>query len=160
MRVPGGFSNDLGGDSWGQPQVYRRAVLMQIICIRDIYPSKTNGKQQVAKIYPHKTQCLRDSTLAKHSVLEAPMSKTHSEITCCKNGSPQNTVIQQLDPHKTRCFRSSNVKKHKVKCMVAISNPCKTRCFRNSTLGNTHYVKSLNADKKYNKTHGCDFEPL
>ena len=110
LRVPGGFSSDLGGNSPGQRQVYGRAFLMQIICIRDIYPSKTNGKQQVAKIYPHKTQCLRDSTLAKHSVLEAPMSKTHSEITCCKNGSPQNTVIQQLDPRKTQRFRSSNVK--------------------------------------------------
>ena len=110
LRVSGGFSNDLGGDLPGQRQVYGRAFLMQIICIRDIYPSKTNGKQQVAKIYPHKTQCLRDSTLAKHSVLEAPMSKTHSEITCCKNGSPQNTVIQQLDPRTTQCFRSSNVK--------------------------------------------------
>ena len=56
LRVPGGFSSDLGGGVWGQPQVYGRAFLMQIICIRDIYPSKTNGKQQVAKIYPHKTQ--------------------------------------------------------------------------------------------------------
>ena len=110
LRVPGGFSSEPGGDGSGQPQVYGRAFLLQIICICDIYPSKTNGKQQVAKIYPHKTQCLRDSTLAKHSVLEAPMSKTHSEITCCKNGSPQNTVIQQLDPRKTQCFRSSNVK--------------------------------------------------
>ena len=81
LRVPGGFSSDLGGDVPGEPQVYGRAFLMQIICIRDIYPSKTYGKQGVAKIYPHRTQCLRDSTLAKHSVLEAPMSKTHSEIT-------------------------------------------------------------------------------
>ena len=30
---------------------------------------------------PHKTRCLSNSTLVKHSVLEAPMSKTHSEIT-------------------------------------------------------------------------------
>ena len=110
LRVPGGFSSDWGGGVPGEPQVYGRSFLMQIICIRDIYPSKTNGKQQVAKIYPRKTQCLRDSTLAKHSVLEAPMSNTHSEITCCKNGSPQNTVIQQLDPRKTQCFGSSNVK--------------------------------------------------
>ena len=109
LRVPGGFSSDLGGNPPHQPQVYGRAFLMQIICIRDIYPSKTNGKQQVAKIYPHKTQCLRDSTLAKHSVLEAPMSKTHREITCCKNGSPQNTVSQQLDPRK-KCFKSFNIK--------------------------------------------------
>ena len=29
---------------------------------------------------PHKTQCLSNSTLVKHSVLEAPMSKTHSKI--------------------------------------------------------------------------------
>ena len=110
LRVPGGFSNDLGGGIPGEPQVYGRAFLMQIICIRDIYPSKTNGKQQVAKIYPHKTQCLRNSTLAKHSVLEAPMLTTHSKMTGCKNGSPQNTVSQQLDPRKTQCFGSSNVK--------------------------------------------------
>ena len=110
LRVPGGFSSDLGGDTPGQRQVYGRAFLMQIICIRDIYPSKTNGKQQVAKIYPHKTQCFRNTTLAKHSVLEAPMSKTHSKVTSCKNGSPQNTVSQQLDPRKTQCFGSSNVK--------------------------------------------------
>ena len=81
LRVPGGFSSDLGGAGLGQFQVYGCAFLMQIICIRDIYPSKTNGKQGVAKIYPHKTQCLRDSTLAKHSVFKAPMSKTHNEIT-------------------------------------------------------------------------------
>ena len=110
LRVPGGFSSDLGGNVWGQRQVYGRAFLMQIICIRDIYPSKTNGKQGVAKIYPHKTQCLRNSTLAKHSVLEAPMSNTHSKSIGCKNGSPQNTMFQQLDPRKTQCFRSSNVK--------------------------------------------------
>ena len=30
---------------------------------------------------PHKTQCLSNWTLVKHNVLEAPMSKTHSEIT-------------------------------------------------------------------------------
>ena len=104
------LSSDSGGDAPNEPQVYGRAFLKQIICIRDIYPSKTNGKQGVAKIYPHKTQFLRDSTLAKHSVLEAPMSKTHSESIGCKNGSPQNTVSQQLDPRKTQCFGSSNVK--------------------------------------------------
>ena len=110
LRVPGGFSSDLGGNSPGQRQVYGRAFLMQIICIRDIYPSKTNGKQGVAKIYPHKTQCFRNTTLAKHNVLEAPMSKTHSKIASCKIGSPQNTVFERLDPRKTQCFRSSNVK--------------------------------------------------
>ena len=110
LRVPGGFSSDLGGNFLGQRQVYGRAFLMQIICIGDIYPSKTNGKQQVAKIYPHKTQCLRDSTLAKHSVLEAPMSKTHRKGIGCKNGSPQNTMFEHLDPRKTRCLRSSNDK--------------------------------------------------
>ena len=53
LRVPGGFSIDLGGGFPGQPQVYGRTFLMQIISIRDIYPSKTYGKQQVAKIHPH-----------------------------------------------------------------------------------------------------------
>ena len=110
LRVPGGFSTEPGGGGSGKVQVYGRTFLMQIIGIRDIYPSKTNGKQQVAKIYPHKTQCFRNTTLAKHNVLEAPMSKTHSKVTSCKNGSPQNTVSQQLDPRKTQCFGSSNVK--------------------------------------------------
>ena len=110
LRVPGGFSSDSGGHLPHQPQVYGRSFLMQIICIRDIYPSKTDGKQQVAKIYSHKTQCLRNSTLAKHSVLAAPMSKTHSKSIGCKNGSPQNTVFQQLDPRKTLCSETSNVR--------------------------------------------------
>ena len=110
LRVPGGFSSDLGGNCLDQFQVYGRALLMQIICICDIYPSKTYGKQGVAKIHPRETLCFRNSTLAKHSVLEAPMLKTHSKITGCKNGSPQNSVPQQLDPRKTYCFRSSNVK--------------------------------------------------
>ena len=74
LRVPGGFSNDLGGAVVGQRLVYGRAFLMQIICIRDIYPSKPNGKQQVAKIYPpqntvnqkldpRKTLCFRSSNV-------------------------------------------------------------------------------------------------
>ena len=110
LRVPGGFSTEPGGGLSGKFQIYGRTFLMQIIGICDIYPSKTNGKQGVAKIYPHKTQCFRNTTLAKHSVLEAPMLKTHSKITGCKNGPPQNTVFEKLDPRKTQCFRSSNVK--------------------------------------------------
>ena len=81
LRVPGGFSSKPAGGASGVSQVCALAFLMQIIGIRDIYPSKTNGKQQVAKNHPHKTQCFRNSTLAKHSVLEAPMLKTHSKIS-------------------------------------------------------------------------------
>ena len=40
-------------------------------------------KLLVAKIYPGKTQCFRNLTLVKHSVLEAPMSKTHSKMHGC-----------------------------------------------------------------------------
>ena len=53
---PGGFSRAPVGAAGGQRLVYGRAFLMQMIGIRDIYPSKTYGKQGVAKNHPHKTQ--------------------------------------------------------------------------------------------------------
>ena len=40
-------------------------------------------KLVVAKNYPRKTRCFRNSTHVKHSVLEAPMSKTHSKMHGC-----------------------------------------------------------------------------
>ena len=54
LRVPGGFSSDLGGDPLDQPQVYGRAFLMQIICIRDIYPSKPMEDSRSRKFTPSK----------------------------------------------------------------------------------------------------------
>ena len=47
LRVPGGFSSEPGGGGWGQRLVDAPAFLMQIVGIRDIYPSKTNGKSKV-----------------------------------------------------------------------------------------------------------------
>ena len=57
------------------------SAVSAVVCASEF--QKYIVKLMVAKIYPGETQCFRNLTLVKHSVLVAPMSKTHSNMPGC-----------------------------------------------------------------------------